>query len=379
MFWNGLLLLFVVFLYGVDCRAQESGVINERWTGTCIAVNALAGKVWKHETKFTLPIPKLSTGLDICVLKQTYGQHDWEQHRNYPVVGVGVHYTDYGIDSIYGKSIALYPCLEIPIIRTDKVAFTIRVGDGIGYITKVYSRTEPINTINVAVSNHVNDFAIVCADLRYRIDEHWDITFGGHAKHLSNASFQKPNLGINMYGMQLGVRYFPVTSRPKYIVREFKPLPNRWLIQARLGMTMVSAYAPNGPLYPIYVASAWGSKRWLSKSKAFVGIDYSYHGDVEAYLRNNNLAVGDEAWQSSKSAVFAGNEFLFGRVGLVLQLGAYVKQAYVKKDALYEKVGANLYLVQKEKGPLKELFLSVFLKTHQTVAEMGELGLGVGF
>jgi hypothetical protein len=182
-----------------------------------------------------------------------------------------------------------------------------------------------------------------------------------------------------MYGVQLGVRYFPVTSRPEYIVRELKPLPDRWLVHARLGTTMVAAYAPNGPLYPIYVASAWGSKRWLSKNKAFAGIDYSYHGDVAAYLHNNNLAVGDERWQSSKSAVFAGNEFLFGRVGLVFQLGAYIKQAYLKKDPLYQKVGANLYLVQKEKGTLKELFLSVFLKTHQTVAEMGELGLGVGF
>jgi hypothetical protein len=372
--------LFLTFVLTNVCDSTaQTGGSNEPWAGVCIAVEPTAGKVWKHEEKFTLPIPRLSTGVDVCVLKQTYGQHDWEQRRNYPVVGVGVNYTNFGIDSIYGQAVALYPCLEIPIIRNDKLALTLRVGDGIGYVTKVYQRTAPVDTINVAISNHVNDFAIVCANLRYRIDEHWDVQIGGHAQHLSNASYQKPNLGINMYGVRVGVRYFLVTSKPKYIHRELQPLCHRWLVQARLGMTMVSAYAPNGPLYPIYVASVYGSRRWHSKNKMFAGLDHSYHGDVYAYLRNNGLATGNETAQSSKSAVFAGNEFLFGRVGIMLQVGAYLKQAYFKKDALYQKVGANLYLVQKEKGPLKEMFLSVFLKTHQTVAEMGELGVGVGF
>jgi hypothetical protein len=36
-------------------------------------------------------------------------------------------------------------------------------------------------------------------------------------------------------------------------------------------------------------------------------------------------------------------------------------------------------MVQKEKGPIKEAFVCVFLKTHLNVAETGEVGFGFGF
>jgi len=132
-------------------------------------------------------------------------------------------------------------------------------------------------------------------------------------------------------------------------------------------------------LYPAYVATGYLSGRWLSRNKLFCGIDYSYHESIYAYLLNNRLATGREQANAWKSALIGGNEFLFGRVGIVFQGGIYIKQAYLRSDAIYEKIGACYYLVQREKGPVKELYLGAFVKAHFTVAELGEVGLGVGF
>ena len=88
---------------------------------------------------------------------------------------------------------------------------------------------------------------------------------------------------------------------------------------------------------------------------------------------------GHEAQNSYKSALFVGNEFLLGRLGVVLQLGVYLQQSAIPIDPVYEKVGGHYYLVQKEQGPIKEVFISAFLKAHRTVAELGEIGFGVGF
>src|SRR4051812_6775351 len=67
--------------------------------GFGIEVNTIVGKVVKHEAKFTLPIPTLTTGLNISFVQHTYGKKAWEQRTGYPSLGVGVTYLNYGIDS----------------------------------------------------------------------------------------------------------------------------------------------------------------------------------------------------------------------------------------------------------------------------------------
>jgi hypothetical protein len=370
------LLLFVMCVCGV-CAAQDSRQSSHAGFG--IEANAIAGKVVKHEAKFTLPIPALTTGFDVGVLWKTTGKRAWEQRRNYPAIGLAFTYINYGIDSIYGTCVGFYPHITIPLLRSKKIEWTLRLGDGIGYVTRKYSRVNPVDTTNKAIGSRINDFAMVMTDVRWNLNPHWDIQLGANITHISNGSYNKPNLGINMIGAHLGVRFFPVTSMPMHTVRTLQPLKNRMLAQVRLSTAFVSSFVPGGPRYPVYIASGYVSRRWLSKNKMFAGLDYSYHQNIYAYLRNNDIDHGHGAQNSWKSAVFAGNEFLLGRVGVVLQVGVYIKEAAIKLDPYYEKIGGHYYFVQRESGPIKELFLSAFLKTHKTVAELGEIGIGVGF
>ncbi len=363
----------------VTCNAQEDIPTIPPWSGFGIEVSPFAGKVFKHEAKFRLPIPAISTGLDVDFILHSYGKKAWEQCRKYPTIGLGITYTDYGNDAVYGRCVGIYPNIELPLVKGKNLEWVLRIGDGLGYVSRHFQRVAPVDTINGAIGSHVNDFAFFSTDLHWHIDKHWDVQLGAHFTHISDASFDKPNLGVNLYGGHLGLSYFPVTSRPVCIRRKFEPLRNRWLVQTRLSMAFVSSEAPGGPLYPVYLASGYVSRRWKGKNKMFAGIDYSYHNDIYAFLRNNEIDPGQEKQHSWKSAIFFGNEFLLGRVGLILQVGVYVKQAYLKQDPYYEKIGGHYYLVQKEHGPIKEFFLSAMLKTHKTVAELGEFGIGFGF
>ena len=142
---------------------------------------------------------------------------------------------------------------------------------------------------------------------------------------------------------------------------------------------MTSTGNGGGPLYPVYLTSLYASKRYASKNKAFIGIDYSYHTNVYAFLKNNEIWPGEEKEHSWKSAVFVGHEWLMGRGAIMLQVGVYIKNAYLRLDPYYEKLGYNYYLIRQEKGLLKELYLSALLKTHLTQAELGEFGLGFSF
>ncbi|HXS37216.1 MAG TPA: acyloxyacyl hydrolase [Flavipsychrobacter sp.] len=355
--------------------AQE----NQPWAGTGIEVNPFAGKIFKHTPAFLPPIPSLTTGLDVNIVVQTYGKKDWEQRRKFPVIGIGLTYINYGIDSIYGRSLGLYPNIQIPIVRGRDVEWTMRIGNGLGFITKEFERVPVDNTINNVIGSKFNDFFVFFSDVRYHINQHFDMQAGINFTHISDASVKKPNLGINTYGAHIGIRYYPVTSRPKRIVKERPRLSNRYLFQVRAGIAFQGYAAPQGPEFPTYLASAFVSRRYASRNKVFTGLDYSYHTSIYAFLRNNEIGVGDEAQHSWKSAAFLGNEFLMGRVGIVLQLGFYIRQAYLSEGPYYEKLGFNFYLLKKEYGPIKELTLDAYLKAHNTEAELEEFGIGMAF
>jgi hypothetical protein len=374
-YYPGILLTILSFIYAFPCTAQEEKPLS----GYGVEVNAFEGKVIKHTSKFHLPVPPLSTGVDVNFQCKTSGTKEWQQRRRYPIVGIGFTYTNYGIDSIYGRCFSLYPNIVVPLITGKKLEWTMRLGNGIAYVTRDYSRI-PMDTINNAIGSHVNDYPFFSTDIRYHINDHWDVQVGENFSHISDASYHQPNLGINLYGTHIGIRYFPVTSSPKRIVRDLKPLPGRWLGQFRLSIAYDGSNAPMGPAYPIYLATIYASKRWISKNKFFAGLDYSYHTNVYAYLLNNQfIQPGTEAANSYKTAVFAGNEFLLGRLGVSVQVGYYLHQAFQVQGKVYEKLGGNLYLVQREHGPIKEFFLCGYLKTHLSVAELAEFGFGMGF
>lgn len=368
--------IFLSLLFASCATAQEVKPL----TGFGFDVNAFGGKVLKHAIKFHLPIPELTTGVDVNLQWKTFGRKEWHQRRRYPVLGIGLTYTNYGIDSVYGRCYSIYPNIEIPLINLGRLQWTVRIGNGAGFVTRRYSRFPYFDTMNNAVSSNLNDYFSLMTDIRFHINQHWDVQAGANFSHISNAAYSQPNLGINLAGAHFGVKYFPVTSEPKRIVHTLKPISNRWLAQARFTFAFTGANAPLGPAYPVYMLTAYASKRWIGKNKAFAGIDCAYLESVNAYLHNNPfLPPGQEAANSYKVAVLVGNEFMLGRVGAVMQVGYYIKHAYQVPGKLYQKLGGNLYLVRREKGAIKEFFLCGFLKTHMATAEMAEFGLGAGF
>jgi lipid A 3-O-deacylase PagL len=372
--------LFILLLcagFAGTAGAQE----QDPRSGFGIEGNLLAGKIFKHSPKFTAPVPALSTAIDANFIWQTYGKKEWEQRRNFPVIGVGITCTDYGNNAVFGRAVGIYPNLQFRLARIKGMEWTFRMGDGLAYVTRKYQRTYPVDTVNTAIGSNLNDFAVLMTDLRYHFDDHWQFQFGLNLTHISNADTHQPNLGVNMVGIHMGVRYFPVTCKPKKIIKDLPKLTNQWLAQLRLGIGYQEAHAPGNPELPTYVASAYVSRRWLSKNKFYGGVDYAFHESTTAFLKWVRFYPGRERQNSWDGTFFVGNEFLVGRLGILAQLGYYYRQTYLKFDNshLNEKLGVNYYVFKNEKGIFKELFISAMLATHTSVAEYAEFGIGTGF
>lgn len=369
----------MLFVLGMlACGMTHAQEQDKQESGFGVEANFIAGRIVKHTVKFTAPIPPLTTAMDVNFLWKTTGKKGWQQRRRYPQVGLGITYTDYGNNQVFGNCVGVYPNILIPIYNNNRFEFTLRMGDGVGYVTRKFQRTAPVDTVNVAIGTHLNDFGIFMFDMRYHVNQHWQLQYGFQFTHISNGGTEQPNLGVNTAGAHIGAIYHPDTYHPKHIKRELPDLPNRWEFNARMDLSYKQARAAGSPILPSYMPSAFVSRRYLSKNKYFFGVDYAFHNDVLAFMRYYDVDHGRQKQESWDGYVFAGNEFLLGRVGIVTQLGVNYKNTFLKFDPYCEKIGGNLYLMHHEHGAVKDVFFSAMLLAHGFVAELAEFGLGVG-
>ncbi|OSZ82528.1 hypothetical protein CAP35_04460 [Chitinophagaceae bacterium IBVUCB1] len=371
---KALLLSLCLCLMGSFSIAQ-----HKAWDGFGVEGYYIAGRAFKHSKKIKADFPSYSPAFELNLVQQTYGRKAWHQRRRYPLVGLSISYTQYDGGEVYGSCIGINPNIRIPLIISGRFEWSLRAGYGLGYVSKGFSRFPSFDTLNTAMSTRINNYSYFTTDIRYRVNQHLDVLAGLNFAHVSNAALRQPNLGINKYGAHIGLRYSPVNNNPERIQRENNTLPNRWLVQARFSMAGTEMSAADGPMYSIYLVSAFASKRYWSKNKVYAGLDYEYHTGIAAFLKNNEIYPGKEKQNAWKSSVFVGNEFLVGRLGIIFQLGYYLKKHALKGSSLYQKLGGNVYLIQSEKGILKELTLHAYLKTHNAEAELAEAGIGIGF
>lgn len=341
--------------------------------------NMMGGKIFKHTKKFTGPSPDFSGGMEVNLLWKTRGKADWQWRRNLPTVGLGLCYTYYDQEN-YGQSIGLYPNLEWPIYAKNNWEWTVRMGMGLGYISKQNRPYAPYwDTLNNAIGARINNFSLCSSELRYRINQQWDIQAGLSFTHMSSAKFRLPNLGINLLGGHVGIRYFTQKRGDRRMIQMTVPkLKNRWLLQARQGIALTTGESIGSAATPVFIGSLSMSKRYWGKNKIVSGVDYGYHQSVYDFMRIQAINPGQERASAWNLGLFVGHEFLYGRVGLYMQLGAYVKQTILPKAPIYQRLGMNWYIRQQEKGLVKEFYISTLLKTHYAAAEFAELGVGIG-
>lgn len=372
---KSIFICLVILLWTQASYAQT----DDKWEGVGIESNYYHSNMMRHSKKITAPLAKNTSAFELSLTKKFKGTKDWQVRRGYPEAGLGLFYLNYNNRNLYGEVFAIAPHLRLRIITKTHFTWSLRAGMGFGYVTKPYQRVPNNNLENETIGGNANNFTPLQTDLRYTVNEHFEVQAGAHLIHVSNASFRRPNFGINIWGIQAGLRYFPVTNKPQKIERDLPVLKNRILVYAKGSIAFIEKDLPDGGLNRIYNAGVFATKRYLGKNKMILGVDYTYNTAMYANLKYNQRHVGEENKYSSQSSVFLGNEFEFNRFGIVLQGGYYLKKIDQQTEKYYQKIGANFYFYKQETGILKEGVFSLLLKAHTNRAELLELGLNFGF
>ncbi len=370
--------------------AASSSAAQAQLPGAGVEITAMPSRLLRHTAKMTVEPAPFSFSTELAYMQQTNGHRAWHAAWGFPRVGFSALWAAYDAGGTprptYGSCFSLYPTLELRALSTPRLDWTVRMGAGLGWATEPYRRDRGAgsNTLNTAVGSRVNASILFFTGLRYAVAPRWSAAVGLAATHISNAAARQPNLGINTVGPYFTAGYYPGggSTRPERSAAstpDTLPRRLRFTGAVRYGMAFNETGHADGPQYPAYLAAAWGGRRWNRWQRTFVGVDASYHKSIEAFLKATETAPGREAAESWRGGVFVGHEALLGRVGIVGQLGAYVRQAELRADPLYQRVGLHVYALQRTRGDRLDLFGGLLLKTHRTQAELAEFAVGVGW
>jgi hypothetical protein len=169
--------------------------------------------------------------------------------------------------------------------------------------------------------------------------------------------------------------FLPAKTNKRTVMRRFGGI-----LQTGLAMLEYGIY--DGPKYPIWSGSAAGYFHFNQVNRLHLGFDYEFNKAIYEFgLHTAEFESESEARRgATRLAVFVADEFLFGSVGIQLQIGRYVGKGFNQHvlKQVYEKLTVRAYFPKILKTDLRP-HVGITLKAHTDTAEHIALNAGLAF
>ena len=324
-------------------------------------------RVWAQEVNFSY---------------QTFGRSDWNQWQHFPELGASLIQVNFG-EGAHGRGIGLLPNLAIPLFFRDDFDVHFRFGTGLGWVTKPFDYLK--NPYQNAIGSHWNNITQFRFSAKWRPAERRYYLVGGWVfTHFSNGASHKPNFGLNLPAAYFGAQFTPVLMKKSQFFAaksSKKPPVRRWggLLQA--GIAYSEIQVEDGPSYPIYSASAAVARYFSKSNRGFVGLDWEQHTGIAYFFAHANGVSNESQYRavSTRWLGWVGDEFLFGPLGVHLQMGVSLsKKSKFVPWFLYNKLAFRYYLPSIAGSGISP-WAGIYLKSHKATAEFISLSAGLSF
>ncbi|MBC7774646.1 MAG: acyloxyacyl hydrolase [Phycisphaerae bacterium] len=281
--------------------------------------------------------------------------------------GVAAYYFNFDNPAVLGHCVAVVPYVE-PLVRPwGHLYGSFQLGLGAAYLSKVYD--EQNNPSNLFFSLPVSFWAMLNADIYYKINPQWQAVCGFNYNHISNGGMKSPNKGMNFPTFNLGLQYALQSIEMK------KPTKNNdWRSGSRnfcyllaigsVKNTPAQAGFPDIEPGILYGAQAMAGRRVGRMSALSAGIEFVHDGYDRILL--DRLSDKTSTW---KGGLMLGHELLIGRVRFTTHIGPYFYNPSRTTDVLYQRYGLFYRFG-------RHLLVGSTLKAHRHVADVFDLRTG---
>lgn len=308
-------------------------------------------------------------GVEVDVMRRTFGKKQWEQVHRYPVIGYSFLYMHMDPAKPLGDSYSAIIYYGKKFLQRRSVYLSFRFGLGAAYIEKRFDREN--NYQNNLISSRINYALNGRLFFHWDFTPHWSMNLGFGLMHYSNGAMKVPNLGINLPGVHAGISFTP--QPVKHFIKDAGMADSlvKKVVQLNLVLAggLKQVYPTGGPSYFASTISFYANKIVAHRSALNIGTDLFYDASGKVL---DTLQAGKSATRYFKWGLTAGHEFLIHRISLLTQLGFYLYDPLKVNKLLYQRVGLKYRICPKA-------FISMSLKTHFGQADYVEWGLGYKF
>ncbi|WP_188558064.1 acyloxyacyl hydrolase [Hymenobacter glacieicola] len=308
------------------------------------------------------------TGVEVNLQRQTNGAAPWHAWYRYPKVGLALVYYDYH-NPVLGQSYAASVYINKSFWRTQRQEVSFRIGTGVGYFPVRFDQA--VNHKNVIISSRLNATIQTRIEYDVALSEQLGLLLGIGLNHYSNGATTKPNFGINLPTVLLGLNYHqqrplrplatPPAPAPTDLGRNFLNL------STSLGWKQRNETDPRH--YLVNSVTLAVGRRVNRKSNLIAGLEGFYDRSLQAQLRDT-ARTNEQLPDVKKAGAYVGHELLFGRLAFVSHLGFYLYNPYKSNSFYYERLGLKYHFTER-------IFGNIDLKVHRGAADVIEWRLGV--
>jgi len=265
------------------------------------------------------------------------GNKLWQQLYNYPSWGFGLYTFDLFNSNELGNPGALYWFFSAPFVRFKKWSILYNIGSGISFNWKPFDSNE--NPYNNAIGSRRTGFIDAGIYFNFQLGKHFDLTTGATLNHFSNGAGKVPNLGINMAGARLSLKYI-FRGRPEFIKRDVIPkYKKEWeylmlfaYSHKQMAFDTLGADNNSGFIsqdYNIYNFSLGVNRQLSYKVKLGLGVDIGYNGAYNSFITVENKQVEPQNGEGSKLSIgiYPSLEWVIDRLSVIVQPGWYIYRA----------------------------------------------------
>jgi hypothetical protein len=360
-----IIILISGLLHASVSKAQLPEVKKQPWIP---GAYALGGFIIAHSPFMEHLAVSHPAGFELNLQKQTTGTKNWHQLYKFPKVGIAFDYLNLN-NPVLGKAFAATTYLNKTLRQGRKSELNYRLGLGLGYLTNNYDQEE--NHKNTAVSSGLNAALQMRFEYVYNISSHYSALLGLGLNHYSNGATGKPNSGINIPTLSLGLNYRTFSSF-ETIAQELPELDPAYFytISTAGGVRQVSVNYPEK--YWVQAVAFAAGKHMNRKSNLLAGVEGFFDASIKPQQQNDPDLVGKPFPDTKKAGAFLGHELLFGDLAFETQLGFYVYRPYKIATPYYERLGLKYHFTPK-------VFGAVDLKVHAFAADILEWRVGYRF
>lgn len=286
-----------------------------------------------------------------------------------PYFGLGFYSSTFHNADV-GYPNALYFFLTIPIKFEEDSKFTMSYSGAYGISYNFNAFDSITNPINVFLGSNKNIYVHLEFDMNYKFNEKWAAYGAVGFKHFSNGSFKKPNFGINLFPVTLGVRYKLSNDKIDHFRKDIPDFVKYNMVNVAF-IAGSKNYVVGGDNYLKATLSVNYLRQLTYKHSVGLGLDFFY-SDM-SNLRNASDA-SDFSKSFSVGVVASGEWNVTKRIYVPMGIGLYINRNAEndEKTPYYERVGMRYRFA-------KHYFVGLTIKAHGAVADIFEWTVGYSF